>query len=160
MAIIHTRKGEAIIVDDADFDELSKFTWRLNNSGYAMRDLPRPRPRPKPETKCAELMHRRILGLTPDDHRHGDHINFNRTDNRRENLRIATFSNSQAHRRTRKDNKSGHKGVYWRNDIGKFEAQIRINGKLKRLGYFDDENTASKSFSKAAKEQYGEFALS
>lgn len=68
-----------------------------------------------------------------------DHINHIRDDNRFVNLREATSQENNRNASLRKDNTSGVTGVKWYKRYGKWNAQIRINGKDKNLGYFDDK---------------------
>ena len=83
-----------------------------------------------------------------------DHINRDPSDNRIENLRPATNSESQANRRSL--NPSGFKCVRERG--GRFVAEIKLRGKLKHLGIFDTPEEASVAYMNAARQQWGEFA--
>ena len=56
-------------------------------------------------------MHRMIM--KPPRNREIDHIDGNRLNNQRNNLRLATSSQNKANRCPRKDNRSGYKGVSW-----------------------------------------------
>jgi hypothetical protein len=53
-----------------------------------------------------------------------------------ENCRWTTQTIQNRNRRIGKDNTSGYKGVGYKKDIKLFEARIRVNKKLKFLGYF------------------------
>lgn len=87
-----------------------------------------------------------------------DHINHNGLDNRKSNLRICTNQQNICNCNIPKNNKSGHKGVYWAKDKHKWTAQITINNKTKYLGRYDNIEDAIEARKKAAKEYYGEFA--
>ena len=67
-----------------------------------------------------------------------DHINGNRSDNRLCNLREASRSlNMQNQRRAQSKNRSsGLLGVSWRKDRSRWQASIRLDGRLEHLGYF------------------------
>lgn len=65
-----------------------------------------------------------------------DHINRINHDNRIENLREATPAENARNRGMRKDNTSGHTGVYWSACAKKWAAQIKVNGKHINLGHF------------------------
>ena len=86
-----------------------------------------------------------------------DHINRIKSDNRIENLRLANNSQNQQNKDMQKNNTSGYIGVGWHKLIKKFAARIRINGKLKHLGYFDDPKEAHLAYTEKAKEVFGEF---
>ena len=70
-----------------------------------------------------------------------DHINRDSTDNRIENLRVLTNQQNQFNRNA--------KGYHWNKQRNKWRAQIRINGKVKHLGYFDKEQDATIAYLKA-----------
>lgn len=74
-----------------------------------------------------------------------DHINRNRQDNRIDNLREVTRSQNMQNTGTRKDNKSGVRGVYWSAAERKWKAQIRCNGKRLHLGTFAEIEPAAKA---------------
>lgn len=102
-------------------------------------------------------IHRLIMGVT-DKNIVVDHINHNGLDNRKSNLRICTSGQNTCNCLTSKNNKSGHKGVYWSKERKKWCAQISINNKTKGLGRYDTIEEAIEAREKAAKEYYGEFA--
>ena len=87
-----------------------------------------------------------------------DHINGNKLDNRSENLREASVTENNRNVGLRKDNSSGVKGVYWKTANKKWRAQIRIDGKRKHLGYFDDLELAELVAIEARNKYHGEFA--
>jgi len=86
-----------------------------------------------------------------------DHENTNKSDISWKNLRPATKSQNMANARLRKHNKSGRKGVSWHKEKRKWVAQLRHDGKLRFLGYFDDVNEAGDAYDIAAKKTFGEF---
>lgn len=65
-----------------------------------------------------------------------DHINGDRADNRRENLRIVRRSENLKNRRMSSRNTSGHTGVRWVPHANKWSARIEADGKPIHLGYF------------------------
>jgi hypothetical protein len=74
-----------------------------------------------------------------------DHINGIRSDNRIENLRLATRSENQQNlRQPRQNNKSGFLGVHLLK--GKYVATIVRDKKSKYLGSFDDPESAHKAY--------------
>lgn len=85
-----------------------------------------------------------------------DHKNRNRSDDRFGNLRQASNAQNSANTATRAQ--SGAKGVYFFKNTGKWVAQIRVDYKLKTLGYFSDRRLAALAYNRAAIEAFGEFA--
>lgn len=107
------------------------------------------------------LAHRIIWALhnesTPDD-MEIDHINGVRTDNRIENLRVATSCENKRNQRMRSANTSGYKGVSFHSPTGKWVAQITVDKKAIHLGLFDTTEEAYVAYCAAAKSMHGEFA--
>jgi hypothetical protein len=84
-----------------------------------------------------------------------DHVNRNGTDNRLENLRLATPSQNTAN--TVRRNSIGRRGV--RIMKGKYQANIKIGQKQKNLGTYGTIDEAAHAYNKAAIQIYGEFAI-
>ena len=66
-----------------------------------------------------------------------DHEDTNPSNNKIGNLRLATHSNNSHNANLRLDNTSGVKGVGWYNPYSKWYADVYLNGKNHRAGYFD-----------------------
>ena len=79
-----------------------------------------------------------------------DHINRDSSDNRWNNLREATYTENNRNRSIGKDNTSGYKGVSFHKGTNKYRAEIKINGKNKHLGYYDDPYIAHTAYMNAA----------
>jgi hypothetical protein len=87
-----------------------------------------------------------------------DHIDHDKQNNKIENLRPATQQQNARNKPLGRKNTSGFKGVCWDKCNNKFKADIRINGKSKHLGYFDDPKEAAESYKEASKRYHGDFA--
>lgn len=72
-----------------------------------------------------------------------DHINGDKSDNRFDNLREATGSQNQWNTTVRRDNKSGFKGVSFKD--GKWRARCAVKGKTFELGRFSNIEDAVKA---------------
>lgn len=89
-----------------------------------------------------------------------DHVNFENTlDNRKSNLRPATPSEQGRNKCLPKNNTSGVKGVGWDKQHQKWSAYIVIDGRIVRLGLFEDKTDAIKTRLKAELQYFGEFSL-
>jgi hypothetical protein len=143
--------GQVALVDDEDYDALISMKWYYAE-GYARRSDP---DRPG----GIQFMHRLILnaptGLQV------DHINGDKLDNRRSNLRLCTGSQNVRNTGKRRGTFSSvYKGVSLHKASGRWMAHIRISGRSGPLflGYFAFEIDAANAYDHAAREHHGEFA--
>ena len=95
--------------------------------------------------------------LNPEDKKCVDHIDGDKTNNHHENLRFATHADNMKNKNKRASATSAYYGVCWHKNVGKWNAQIQIEGGRKNLGYFTNEKEAAEVFNKAAAEFYKEF---
>jgi hypothetical protein len=148
-------QGKYAIVDPEDFERLNKHKWyahKIGNTFYAVRTAgPR-------RNRRNIWMHREIIRLPR--HLVVDHINHDGMDNRKANLRPATRAQNNYNRLIikRKGSSSKYKGIAWKKENKKWQAQIHFNGECIFLGYFKDEIKAAKAYDEAAKKYYGQFA--
>jgi hypothetical protein len=141
-------RGKFAIVDDEDYEEISKLKWCCTDNGYALR-------RSGDGRNKREYLHKRLIGV---NNSMVDHINGDRLDNRKCNLREVTVQQNNFNKSARKKSSSVFKGVYFCNTKRKWRASIRINKKSKALGYHDLEIDAARVYNKAATELFGEYA--
>lgn len=142
MKQIPLSSGKYTLVDDDIYDTLILNKWSFKGR-YAGRTLPKVNGKRK-----SVLMHRIILDAP--EELEVDHINGDKLDNRKENLRLCTRTENR--RNSRAQNK--FKGVVWHKQKNKWMSTIK--GKF--LGYFDNDLDAAKAYNEAAKKEYGEFA--
>lgn len=146
-------EGRFALVDDCDYDALNKHKWHYSAVGYARRVLR--------VSECGYLngrlyMHRAILNAQKGQE--VDHINFDKLDNRRCNIRIASSRQNKCHKPKPRHNTSGVKGVNWNKGRRRWVARISVAvGQSKTIGYFRDKDAACAARSAAAEEHYGEF---
>lgn len=99
------------------------------------------------------LLHRLIMNFP--EGKQVDHINGDRTDNRRSNLRVVTNQQNQMNRKATSN--TGIKGVYLRKDTGSYSAKIKINGKSRYLGNFRTLDEAAECRLRAEIELFGDY---
>lgn len=103
IAVGHLADGTEFLIDIEDIEVANKNPWYVNGNGYLFH-------RQKPSGEPMYL-HREVLGLTSNDERVVDHINHNKLDNRKCNLRAVTQSENCMNNIKRCTNTSGHIGV-------------------------------------------------
>lgn len=86
-----------------------------------------------------------------------DHINGDKTDNRKSNLRLCLHADNMRNMKKSSSNTSGYKGVYWDKRKSKWCARVMVNYKHKHLGYFSLIDEAARAYNAAAIKYHGEF---
>jgi HNH endonuclease/AP2 domain len=151
MKYIKLTKNKFTVVDDEDYEMLNNRKWMYSSGGYAVRSTHRPGKNPG-----QELMHRTITNCPKG--LHVDHINGNRLDNRKANLRVVDAHFNHVNVALSARNTSGSKGVDYRKDKKKWRARICIRGIQRNLGYFKTKEEAVVARIIAAKQYFGEYA--
>ena len=148
-------RGEITFVDKKDFEKFGKYKWYLGSRGYVTRSIAKRDNLGKWPRRI--FLHREILN-SPKGYL-SDHINGNKLDNRRINLRICTARQNCYNRKIASNNASGIKGVYYRPKYihRKWAAYIKLPDKLKFIGGFLSKEAAAKAYKETAKDIFGEF---
>ena len=134
------------IVDNEDFDFLNQFNWKYCENGYAYlykdnKDI---------------SMHRLVMDLE-DTSKVVDHINGNKLDNRKDNLRICTQQQNICNRTVlNSNNTSGYRGVF-KTASDLFMASIEVNKVPQYLGTFNSAEKAALAYNRAAREHFKEY---
>lgn len=147
---IQLTQGKVTIVDDEDYEFLIQWKWYCRN-GYAVRNEGK-----FPNRFCVHM--HRIIAKTPDELL-TDHINRNKLDNRRANLRAVTNEQNLLNRGIISNNTSGYKGVSWKKKNNKWVANISTGSGQKHLGLYETAVDAAKAYDNAAKTMKGGFAV-
>lgn len=121
------------IIDSEDIPLIKNIKWRINCNGYVMNN-----------SNLSVFLHRKVLGTD----QMVDHINGNRLDNRKTNLRIVTKSQNQMN--------VNYLGVYKHKD--RWQAKIKKNQKQLHLGLFTTFEEALYARWYAEKVLFGEYA--
>ena len=124
-------RAVALVNEEDGHLALLRWSWHL---GYASRK----------NGERRVYLHRVIAGLAAGDSRQVDHINRNRLDNRRSNLRVApTKALQQQNHSGHAGASSGYRGVCWDKSRKKWMAVVKLDYKQHNLGRFDDELEAA-----------------
>lgn len=145
---VSAKHGYAII--DKEFRYLDKYKWSIDTDGYAIATIRSSRC----TTKKVAKMHRIIAG-TPIG-MCTDHINRDKLDNRKNNLRICTPSQNNANK-IHFNVKTGLKGVYMCN--GKYIASLIYNGEKVVIGIYDNKVDAGIAYDNKIIELFGSFSI-
>jgi len=157
--IVPNKHGVQFIIDECDADQVLRYKWartgkdKLNLVCSAL----------KREDRNIAFLHRFIM--RPQVGEVVDHINGDKLDNRRANLRVCTLTENNRNKRVWPNKKSGYKGVFPVSYVPKkpgksrsWQALIMANRKLHYLGCFPSEVEAACAYDAAARELHGEFA--
>jgi hypothetical protein len=137
-------KGDMATVDK-EFAVLDAYKWCLTD-GYAKTNV---------DGKIIG-MHRFVLG--DKQNYEIDHINRNKLDNRKANLRHSTHQQNTFNA-TRRKSKHGYRGVRQANGTDSYHSMICFNGKRIYLGSYKTPEEAAIAYDNMANELHGEFAI-
>ena len=147
MKQIALTRGMVALVDDADFEWLSRFKWHYAAAGYAAH---------RDGWKGKIILMHRLIMKTPIG-MECDHIDGRGLYNLRSNLRNCTSSQNRMNRGPQINSKTKVKGVT-QHPNGKYRVKIQVQRKQIHLGYFCTLEDASAAYNKAAKQYHGVFA--
>lgn len=147
IAVGHLPDGTSFIIDEDDIGKVERHFWRSGKENYVV------------ESNSPMRLHRYIMGVT-DPKIMVDHINRDRRDCRKENLRIiSTFGNSCNHNLF-ETNKTGYSGVYYSKCSSRYEVKIGYNRKRILLGTtkaIDQLPTLAQMYNIAASFLFGDY---
>ena len=140
----YTSKGEEFYFDLEDYDKIKDYCWNKHKEYIATRNV-----------SGYILFHRLVMGIS-DENIAVDHINHNKSDNRKNNLRFVTDSQNSMNRGISSNNTSGITGINKCN--GKWTARIGVNTKRIFLGNYDNFFEAVKARKEAEEKYYKEYS--
>ena len=139
-------KGKWALIDESDYELVKDNLWHELNK-YACHDV-----------KDGQVfMHQVICPCEPGSM--PDHINGDKLDNRRSNLRTVTKAQNAWNAKISRRNTSGYKGVK-QHSKGGWQADIMCNGEKKYLGLFPSKDDAIAARSAAERRLFGEYRRS
>ena len=147
--------GQAVLFDEEDRETVHKHAWFLTPQGYACTKIRR-----DDGSRRTIGMHRVILGDPPTPSI--DHINRNKRDNRKANLRACTDSENSRNQDFSKTRRRGGSSVYWGvsfNKRGHWQVVVKINGKAQHFGAFPSEESAAGKAKEVYLKIYGDAAV-
>jgi hypothetical protein len=149
--------GRVALVDDADYDLVMQYRWNVHEVVRAAGGRPSgPYARTNRQINGKRrnlFMHTLITGYAMTDHKNHDGL-----DNQRSNLRPVSYAQNNRNTRPALGSTSRYLGVSRAWACGKWHAVIRVDGRLRHLGYFAVEEDAADAYDAAALEVSGEFA--
>lgn len=152
MAKIRISNGKFTVCDEEDYANLSQYVWHEHSGGYAMRNGKNEKNR-----KRSYYMHRDILGLSKGEE--CDHINGDKLDNRRDNLRKATRSEQVINSHPSRFNSSCQwRGVRFLKGgryVNRWAARLVKNGKMFYGGYYANPRMAALAYNELALKHFG-----
>lgn len=126
---------------DPDNVHLAQYRWHLTKQGYAARRTTASTRR----DRLIVLLHREVLGLAHGDGLQGDHINRDKLDCRRANLRITDATGNAQNRGSLPGSRSQYRGVYWSAQRSKWIAKAVMDKRQIYIGLFADEHEAGRA---------------
>ena len=140
--VFYTRNGEEFYVDTEDIEIVKQYTWCIAK-GYVINN-------------DGILLHRLIMNAP--SNKDIDHINHNKLDNRKCNLRIVFDYENMWNQKIAKNNTSGATGVYLNKATNKWFAQIEVKGKKNYLGSFNTFEKAREARKIAEEKYFGKYS--
>jgi hypothetical protein len=133
-----------VLVDEDDFPAVSKHRLTINKYGYALFT----------NKGSTYSLARFIMGFP--EGKEVDHINRDKLDNRRTNLRLATRRQNVINKDTERSGK--YRGVTQRSE-NSWRASVSSHGTTYHSSRHKTEVEAAKAYNKLARLHHGDFAL-
>lgn len=147
--VIKLTQGKFATVDDDLFGFLNQWKWHLGKGGYAYR-----RRYLKDGKRSFESIYmHRLINKTPVGFQ-TDHVNRNKLDNRKDNLRTVTSTQNKINIGIKRNNTSGYKGVWFDKTRNKWVSELMLNQRKVFMKRFSDKEEAITARLQAEKEYF------
>lgn len=154
--LIPLSRGQFAMVDAGDYEWLMRWKWSALWSAKTKSYSVVRNEWDNGTIVARIIMARAIVGATGPEL--VDHRNHDTLDNRRHNLRIATYTQNNCNKgKENRPARSRYKGVSWHAQSKKWRARVVVNGKEHSLGLFHTEEEAAIARDEKAIELHGEF---
>ena len=144
-AVVRTARSEKILIDIEDLPIVSPHSWCLSKTGYAVARI---------NGKTVKM--HRMLTQCPAT-KVVDHVNGDRLDNRRRNLRICSPKENSRNKGMGRNNQSGFPGVS-KTSNGKWRVRIMVNRKEIALGRYAAMEEAIQVRREAEEKYFGDMS--
>lgn len=148
--IIHSSNSDdKILIDKEDYEIVKKYYWRIDRSGYVVSSIYNEK-----TDRYNKLLKLHRLIMNAPDGMVVDHIDGNKLNNHKCNLRICTQAENTRNRGIASNSSTGVTGVRW----NKINKTWRVMISDKNIGSYKNFEDAVKARKQAEKEYFGEFA--
>ena len=136
-----------MLVDEFEAKIVGSRNWHLDSHGY-----------PQARMGARMVLAHHVVMWKPKG-KQIDHINHDRLDNRKSNLRVVSHSQNRMNVGKYKNNSTGFRGVYLHRGSGKYVASIQADNVRRHLGRFDTTEEAVVAYEDAKKKYHGEYSF-
>lgn len=132
------------VVDEEDYERVKHLRWMLTKKGYVTY---------RPDMHTHVMLHNLVMNVPNSSG--VDHIDRDKLNNQKHNLRITTNSIQGQNRGRFKNNSTGFRGVSYHKGHNKFQASIKFNYQAIHIGYFETKEEAARAYDKMAITLFG-----
>ncbi len=141
--------GEKFVIDTEDVERVSEIYWHMGKDRYIISSE---------KNAPSHRLHNYVMKFFPQPMVYIDHINRNRSDCRKSNLRIVTTQQNNMNTSIIRSSETGLRGITFDKSIKKYIARIGLNDKRIYLGSSSDPIVCAQMYNCAAPIIFGEFA--
>lgn len=156
MVTIKLTQGREAQVSEEDREYLERWSWGTHSEGYAKCRANRSTGDSGRYLYMHRIVMERMTGAPVPPEWEIDHIDGDKLNNQRGNLRLVTRSQNNMNRARYKGSASQYKGVSRQGK--KWRATIVLNKKQKHLGCYETQAQAARAYDEAARAEFGEHA--